>query len=79
MTGALQEKEDKENEMREKWIADNLQNDSDSNLTEIPDFEYYDLENHIFCNYYLYMTSFSQGTALILAVACNFTREGFKR
>ena len=39
----------------------------------MPKFEYYDLENHILINYYLFMTVFCQGGAFITGVLYSFT------
>ena len=45
-----------EQEMRDEWLKNN------GNDTEgMPDFEYYEFENHLLYNYYVYMTMWSQG------------------
>ena len=42
--------------MRNEWIAKNP-----NNTEEMPDFEYYDFENYVLRNYYIYMTICAQG------------------
>ena len=45
-----------EQEMRDIWLQNN-----GNNTEGMPDFEYYEFENHLLYNYYVYMTIFSQG------------------
>ena len=45
-----------EQEMRDEWLKDN-----GNNTEGMPDFEYYEFENHLLYNYYVYMTLWSQG------------------
>ena len=43
-------------------------NDSGTDETvfeDMPEFQYYDFENHFFANYYIYMTLFCQGVTYI--------------
>lgn len=54
-----QKKWDKEEEMKQDWIAKN-----GNDTTNMPEFEYYDFENWILRNYYVYMTTFTQGRRL---------------
>ena len=43
----------------------------------MPDFEYYELENHISINYYPYLTLFCQGGAFITGVLYSYTNYRF--
>ena len=54
-------KETKEIEMKDAWMRNRSTTED-----EIPKFEYYDLENHFFINYYIYMTASIQTTAFFL-------------
>ena len=51
-----EKKEQEERKMRAEWIAKNP-----NTTEEMPDFEYYDFENYVLRNYYIYMTAFAQG------------------
>ena len=42
--------------MKQDWIAKN-----GNDTTNMPEFEYYDFENWLLRNYYVYMTGFTQG------------------
>ena len=46
---------DKEDEMKLEWLKNN------NDTTNMPEFEWYDLQNWILRNYYLQMTLWSQG------------------
>ena len=48
-----------EQEMRDVWLKNN-----GNNTEGMPDFEYYEFENYLLYNYYVYMTLFSQGKEL---------------
>ena len=40
---------------------------------DMPEFEYYDIENHLLINYYPYMTLCCQGGAFVVGVLYSFT------
>ena len=52
----MQIKAEKEQEMRNEWLIN--RNDTEE---EEPEFYYYDFENWLLRNYYIYMTVWSQG------------------
>ena len=52
--------------MKQDWIAKN-----GNDTTNMPEFEYYDFENWILRNYYVYMTTFTQGKRLDIMVSPN--------
>ena len=53
--------------MKDEWIAKNP-----NTTEEMPVFEYYDFENYVLRNYYIYMTIFAQGLSFWWCVAYHF-------
>ena len=46
-------------------------------LEAMPDFQYYDSENHFFANYYIFCTLFCQGVPYLAYSLCHFV--GYRR
>ena len=59
-----------EQEMRDIWLQNN-----GNNTEGMPDFEYYEFENNLLINYYVYMTCFSQGNFMKISSYFKFGKN----
>ena len=69
---ANNEKETQEKIMKEAWLMKNNNTETMEGV-EVPEFEYYELVNHLMHKYYPFMTAFCQGFGYLACVMFHFT------